>query len=191
MTKYELARLKKLLNEELQRRKRINELLELETTIELQQLLNLNLESYDMDNYTRSILELLLKSYKISKTNGIYVCTDAIYFIDAGYNHAEYESCSTRIDSEYAERKYYKDIESGLCIKAVDEKEFNDIDGLKKRPTIKNFEKSHIILNPYNENSRMHEENGYNEVRLDFFEDCVKLGQPKALNRVLAKYPKL
>ncbi len=46
--------------------------------------------------------------------------------------------------------------------------------------------KKYIILNPYNSSKK---ENGYEEVRKDFFETAIAKGQSSAKKLILSKYP--
>ena len=185
MTKDELERLKKMVDDEISRRNRINELLKDEKVKELLEITNTKIESKNTDDY-REILSLMLENFKITHTNNIYICTDAYYLYDVGYNHPEYEASGTAIDSEYSEYKTYKNIESLKKVHAVRNKRAEGLD-----PSIADFEKKHIILNPYNENSRRHPENGLEEIRLEFFENCFTYGQPMSLKLLKMKYPKL
>lgn len=53
---------------------------------------------------------------------------------------------------------------------------------------ISTFESERLVLNPYNTSKNS---NGYDEVRLDFFETAIKDSQAKARKLVLSKYPKI
>ena len=187
MRKEELIKIKKLINEEIFRRKTINELLSLESTKKLLDLTGLKIDFLDYDNI-REIIGNIIKDYNICETNNIYVCTRAYYLVDYGNHDRDNYSYSTNInDNECAEYKSYRDIESGKYIKAVKER----VNRIEKRPLIEVFEKNNIVLNPYNESSRKHVENGYEEVILEFFYEAYKNGQNKALKKILTKYPRL
>lgn len=55
---------------------------------------------------------------------------------------------------------------------------------------IVDFEKKHIVLHPYNYNP-YHPQKFFDEVRLEFFENCCTHGQPLALSMLKKKYPRL
>ncbi len=184
MSSYELAKLRKLINEELKRRRKINELLDLQTTIELMILMGSNIEKYDTD--LREIIKNLLNKITVTNTNDIYVCVGSWYYIDTGYNHPHYERSSISIDATTAELKAYRNIENGLYKEIDIEPRY----GVTIPDAFKTFEKEHIVLNPYNSTDE-HALNGYNEVRLDFFEESYRHGQNKAVQMILKKYPRI
>jgi hypothetical protein len=143
---------------------------------------NANITHYQIGKNIREVIKEILDSYKISKTNGIYVCTKAYYFDP----HVVYQDlvCTTvdvDIDSKCAERRIYYDIESGALERAF--KEENNF-----YPTFHDFEDFNIVLNPYNTSK---DKNGYEEVRMDFFENAIKYGQAKSKKLLLSKYKKL
>jgi hypothetical protein len=185
MTKNDFENLKKLIDEEIKKRKRINMLLRESSVKEILELSGVEIEKQDSENF-KEILQLILQTYKINRTNNIYVCTDAYRLIDVGYNHPDYEYSNTCINSESAEYKIYSDIESAKSVRAPRERKPDDT-----KFTIDDFEKSHVVLNPYNESSSEHHNNGYDEVRTEFFENCFTYGQPMALKMVKMKYPRI
>ena len=183
MKRNELIELRKLVNNERNRRIRIEELLRNDLVLEYLEITKTDPVDLDSDN-TIDIINKVLSSFTITKTNGIYVCTSAWYLgCHTYYQGDEYYSVDVKIDSEFAEYKIYTDIESGKSIQAVT-KEIESYDRL----LISTFEADHIILNPYNESEN---KNGYEEVRFDFFETALKDGQAKAKRLVLSKYPRL
>lgn len=181
MKKNELIKFKKLINNEIDRRKRINELLEHELVREYLKLTNIEKDNLSSENI-KEILNLILKDFKVVSTNKIYVCTQA-YYTDCRicYQDTNWYTKNVSIDSKCAENKIYKDIESGLSIETT-----NNKDDILKRPLIDTFEKENIVLNPYNTHLN---ENGYEDVRLDFFENTFKYGQVKSKKMILKKYP--
>ena len=74
MKKIELIKLKRLLNQEKDRRNRINELLSNDLILEFLSLNNLNINRLQSDD-NWLILEEVLKEFEITESNGILVCT--------------------------------------------------------------------------------------------------------------------
>ena len=183
MKRNELIQLRKLVEDEIKKRKRIKELLRNEIVMEYLEITKTNPVELDIDNMSE-IISKILSSFTITKTNGIYVCTSAWYTdYRICYEDTEYYSQYVAIDSEYAECKTYTDIESNKSITAV--KEEKERYG---RPLISSFETDNIVLNPYNTNTN---KNGYEEVKMNFFETAIKDGQAKAKRLVLSKYPRI
>ena len=159
MKKNELIKYRKLVIDEYKRR----------------QILN---ESVDLNE----IINQALKEFKVTESNGIYVCTKAFYYDwHVCYQDLECYTVNVDIDSKYAERKIYCDIESGLIVKGSIEK--GDYCQL-----ITDFESNNIVLNPYNS---CKDKNGYEEVRLDFFESILNRGQTQTKKKILSKYPRI
>ena len=183
MNSNELYKIRKLVNKEIMRRKRIKELLENDLIKEYLKLTNTEAMELDSNNI-QEILNEIMASFSIVKTNGIYVCTRA-YYVDwqVNYEETDYYSKDVEINSKNAKYRIYKDIESGKCIEATKHLEMYDC-----RPIIENFEKDKIILNPYNTYKN---QNGYDEVKSLFLETALKDGQAKAKKLILKKYPQL
>ena len=183
MKRNELIELRELVIKEREKRKRINELLKDELIEEYLRIKGFENEPID-DKDTRDILKQILGDFKITKTNGIYVCTSA-YCIGwhAVYQDYSYYHDYTSIDSEYAEYRIYTDIESNKTYTAT-----TDENDMLKRPLMGDFEKDRIILNPHNKNEK---DNGFKEVRYDFFQASIEDGQAKAKKLILDKYPRL
>ena len=181
MRRNELIKLRNLVEQEKQRRKRIKELLSNDLIQEYLRITNTKFEELD-DSNIKEILEQILSSFEITKTNGIYVCTSAYYIdCDICYEETNYYSRNVNINSEYAEHRVYTDIESGQTIKGHKEDHYG-------RPLMRDFENENIILNPYNTSTNR---NGYDEVKMDFFKTSIENGQAKAKKLVLSKYPRL
>ncbi len=180
MKRNELLELRELVAKEIKRRERIKELLD--NYFVKEYLVMTKTKEVTLDTNIREVLDMLLANYSITKTNGIYVCTRS-YNIDwrVCYEETNYYYQDTAINSKSAEHKTYVDIESGKSINAIKE----STDG-RNKPIISAFEQEYIVLNPYNTSKN---DNGYNEVRLDFFETSLKDGQAKAKKMILAKYP--
>ena len=181
MRRTELKELRQLLEDKINERKAINSLLDSGLIKEYLRIKKIDDSKLDTENI-REVLKEILDSYKISKTNGIYVCTKAYYYDP----HVVYQDlvCTTvdvDIDSKCAERRIYYDIESCALERAF--KEENNF-----YPTFREFEDFNIVLNPYNTSK---DKNGYEEVRMDFFENSIKYGQSKSKKLLLSKYKKL
>ncbi len=182
MKKYELVKLKRQILEEVQRRKRINELLEVEQIKEFIKLSGVKVESLDSENI-KEILFSILNNFTITETNGIYVCTGTyITDCDISYEETTYYSSKVDFDSEYAEYRIYCNIEDEKMKRAY-LKPFMSCQLLASE-----FERNNIILNPYNSSKNS---NGYAEVREDFFMTAIEKGQGKAKKLILEKYPRM
>jgi hypothetical protein len=183
MRRNELIRLRELVQEEIDKRKRNNELLENELIKEYLKINNIEPQLLDKDNI-REIIKQILSNFPITKTNGIYICTAAWYSdCDICYEETSYTSRNVSINSSYAESKTYSDIELGNYIYASKEgsQQF-------KIPSIKKFEENNLVLNPYNTSVN---KNGFEEVQMLFFETALKDGQARGKRLVLAKYPRI
>lgn len=181
MTNTELLTLKKLIENEKSKRKRINELLQSKDVLEF-----LKLKGIKCDNSSEnSILEDILKQFVITKTNDIYVYIKA-YLTDSNmcYQETTYYEKLVKLDNPNIEYKLYKNIENGIIRKAYVKKEFF---GYPKVLTT-DFEKENIVLNPYNS---IDNDNGYDEVRNVFFTESLINGQAKAKKLILNKYKRI
>ena len=178
MKKSELIKIRKQVKEEIEKRKLMLELIKDESVKDLLEHFGLTEEMIDISN-VREILDNILANFKITETNGLFVCIKA-------YDEDYHAPCVyfTAPDSKYnPDIKSYKDIESGEVVTT------SNIYG----PTIIEFERSHTVFNPYNAayDDKTIKENGYNEVRLDFFEESYRHGQNKAVQMILKKYPRI
>ena len=180
MKRNELIELREFVYKEKNRRIKINKLIEDELIKEYFRLKGI--EEVPLDTETREVLKHILDSFRVTKTSGIYVCTSA-YYIDSRITDqdTDYYMADVEIDSKYAERKTYVDIESKEQVRA-------SVDNSYGFPLIDDFERDHLILNPYNNNKNS---NGFDEVRLDFFENALEHGQTKSKRLILSKYPLL
>lgn len=184
MKRSELIQLRKLVDEETKRRERIQELLRNELVREYLEIAKI--KPLDLDNSLNEIINQILSSFTITETNGIYVCTSAWYSdFHICYEDTEYYSVDVDINSKRAEYKIYADIESGKKVKAI--KEGSNSYG-RTFPFINDFEKDNLVLNPYNNSEN---QNGYGEVRTEFFKEALKKGQPKSKMLILSKYPRM
>ena len=183
MKRNELIKLRRLVLEEQQKRKRIKELLENPLVLEYLERTNTSCVYLDEIN-SKEIIKQILEDFEVEKTNEIYVCTDS-YSIDCSicYEETNYYTSNEDINSPYAEYKIYQDIENGKRIKAKQEE-----DQWNHYQLIKDFEREHLILNPTNKNK---DDNLYQEVRLEFFQNAIEKGQVKSKRLLLEKYPRL
>lgn len=178
MKKSELIKLRKLVKCEITKRQQINKYLNNSDVLGFLNLIGESTEKKDLENI-REILVEILKDFEVKESNGIYVCTKA-YDQDSRAPVIYYTKPDDKCNPDY---KCYKDIESG-------EEVLSDwIYG----PSINDFEKRHTVLNPYNTKYTDKEikENGYEEVRLTFFEENYKNGQNQAIKKILNKYPRI
>lgn len=186
MKSSDLRKIRSLVNKEVERRKRINELLENEFVKEYLIKTNSEIINLDAEN-VNDILKDVLKTIKIDDTNGIYVCTCAyVYEYNICYQELDCYHKYVPINSELAEYKKYMNIESGKYVECVNKAQ----NGYEKKymKLISSFEKENIVLNPYNSSENS---NGYNEVRMDFFSNSLEYGQPYGKRIVLSKYNRI
>ena len=178
MNKNEITKLRKQIHDEIEKRKKINHYLDNEAVQEYLKLIGESTDKKELENI-REMLVDILKNFEVKNTNGIYVCTKA-YDED---NSAPILYPRTPEGKGGVDCKCYMDIESKK------ETITNCIIG----PSIYDFEKRNIVLNPYNApyNDKEIILNGFEEVRLDFFEECYKNGQYNAVQKVLSKYPRI
>ena len=181
MKKEELLKLRELVNNEKNRRKKINGLIDNDLVKEYFKLIDKKIDKITEDDI--EIIKCVLENFEVKKTNGIYVCTCAFYTdYHICYEETEYYTQEVDINSNRAEKKRYVNIESNEDVVGTKEKE--DIN----RPLISEFERNNIVLNPYNSNKNS---NGFYEVRNEFFMNCIKYGQVKSKNLILKKYNRL
>lgn len=83
MKREELIKLKKMYNQELERRTRINQLLKEDNVLEYLKLNGINLERMQIED-TWSIIKELLKNIEITETNSILVHTSN-YMLEGKY----------------------------------------------------------------------------------------------------------
>ena len=207
MKKSELIKLKKLLQQETDRRNRINGLLSNGLIQEFLSLNNLNINELQSDDKWL-ILKELLKEFQITESNGILVCTGSyLVTCDICYQETNYYSKEVSFDNPYIEYQTFKDIETRKIHTAYTDKhiqkEFEEEKKIYTRSQMTPSEFCHsrygrylvselmekyIILNPYNSSKNS---NGFNEVQKDFFTTAIENGQPKAKQLVLNKYPRM
>ena len=178
MNKNEITKLRKQIHDEIEKRKKINHYLDNEVVQDYLKLIGESTDKKEVENI-REILVNILRNFEVKNTNGIYVCTKA-YDED---NSAPILYPRTPEGKGGVDCKCYMDIESKKEVVT------NCVIG----PSIYDFEKRNIVLNPYNApyNDKKIVLNGFEEVRLDFFEECYKNGQYKAVQKVLSKYPRI
>lgn len=207
MKKAELIKLKKILEQEITRRNKINELLSNSLIQEFLSLNNLNINELQI-NDKWLILKELLKEFKITESNGILVCTgNYLTSCSICYQETNYETKEVSFDNPYIEYQMFKDIEtskihiaySDKYIQGLVEQENERYHRTKITPTefchsrygrylVSELMGKYIILNPYNSSKN---NNGFNEVQKDFFITAIEKGQPKAKQLVLSKYSQM
>lgn len=207
MKKTELIKLKKLLQQEIIKRNKINTLLSNELIQEFKSLTNININELQLnDNWT--ILEEILNNFQITESNGILVCTRSYsVYCNIYYQETEYYTKEESFNNPNIEYQIFEDIETRKMYVAYTEKYIKDkIEEQKKyynieditpsefcykkygRYLVSDLIKKYIVLNPYNSSENR---NGFNDVQKDFFITAIEKGQPKAKQLVLNKYPKL
>lgn len=186
MKKGELIKLRTIYSQELERLTRIKELLNEEKCKELIELSKIDINEFkEIDNL--KILHDVLQNFKINGTNGIYVCTGTyITNCDICYEDTTWYTKKVPFNAEYAEYRCYNDIENNRMVIAYTKPEyFRSYD-----PEIitSKFEQTNIVLNPHNSNEN---DNGFDEVRSEFFMNCINLGQAKSKKLILEKYKRM
>ena len=208
MKKTELIKLKKLLQQEIIKRNKINTLLSNGLIQEFKSLTNLNINELQLNDNWTIILEEILNNFKITESNGILVCTGSyLVCCNIYYQETEYYTKESSFNNPNIEYQIFEDIETRKMYVAYTEKYIKDkIEEQKKyynieditpsefcykkygRYLVSDLIKKYIVLNPYNSSENR---NGFNDVQKDFFITAIEKGQPKAKQLVLNKYPKL
>lgn len=183
MTRKELIDLRRLLENEKNRRLRINELLEREDVIEFLKLKGIDEKTVDATNEW-AILRDVVGNFKLTSTNGIYVCVGTYGEVLVSRCYNDWDTIDVDFDSKERIYRIYKDIEDGRT-----EFGYFGIPRLGRQVELAmHFERDNIVLNPYNTNK---ESNGYYEVREMFFTSAIKSGQAKAKKLVLGKFNRM
>lgn len=210
MKREELIKLKKMYNQELERRTRINQLLKEDNVLEYLKLNGINLERMQIED-TWSIIKELLKNIEITETNSILVHTSN-YMLECKmcYEETDYYRIAVSFNDNKTEYQTFRNIETGKiytsCSDDYVKNEFDNNnysyyfpDKNESNITLSEFchkfynhvltselRQKYIILNPYNSSKN---QNGYEEVRKDFFETAITKGQTSAKKLILSKYP--
>lgn len=208
MKREELIKLKKMYNQELERRTRINQLLKEDNVLEYLKLNGINLERMQIED-TWSIIKELLKNIEITEKNSILVHTSN-YMLECKicYEETDYYRLPVPFNDNNTEYQTFRNIETGeiytSCSDDYVKSEFDSNDYKYRFPnkpnmTLNEFclelhnrlltselRQKYTILNPYNSSKN---QNGYEEVRKDFFETAITKGQPIAKKFILSKYP--
>ena len=208
MKREELIKLKKMYNQELERRTRINQLLKEDNVLEYLKLNGINIERMQIED-TWSIIKELLKNIEITETNSILVHTSN-YMLECKicYEETDYYRLPVPLNDNNTEYQTFRNIETGKiytsCSDDYVKSEFDSNDYKYRFPnkpnmTLNEFclelhnrlltselRQKYTILNPYNSSKN---QNGYEEVRKDFFETAITKGQPIAKKLILSKYP--
>ena len=210
MKREELIKLKKMYNQELERRTRINQLLKEDNVLEYLKLNGINLERMQIED-TWSIIKELLKNIEITETNSILVHTSN-YMLECKmcYEETDYYRIAVSFNDNKTEYQTFRNIETGkIYTSCSDDYVKNEFDNnnysyyfpdknesnitlsefchkFYNRVLTSELRKKYTILNPYNSSKN---QNGYEEVRKDFFETAITKGQTSAKKLILSKYP--
>ena len=210
MKREELIKLKKMYNQELERRTRINQLLKKDNVLEYLKLNGINLERMQIEDMW-SIIKELLKNIEITETNSILVHTSN-YMLECKmcYEETDYYRIAVSFNDNKTEYQTFRNIETGkIYTSCSDDYVKNEFDNnnysyyfpdknesnitlsefchkFYNRVLTSELRQKYTILNPYNSSKN---QNGYEEVRKDFFETAITKGQTSAKKLILSKYP--
>ena len=210
MKREELIKLKKMYNQELERRTRINQLLKEDNVLEYLKLNGINLERMQIEDMW-SIIKELLKNIEITETNSILVHTSN-YMLECKmcYEENDYYRIAVSFNDNKTEYQTFRNIETGkIYTSCSDDYVKNEFDNnnysyyfpdknesnitlsefchkFYNRVLTSELRQKYTILNPYNSSKN---QNGYEEVRKDFFETAITKGQTSAKKLILSKYP--
>ena len=210
MKREELIKLKKMYNQELERRTRINQLLKEDNVLEYLKLNGINLERMQIEDMW-SIIKELLKNIEITETNSILVHTSN-YMLECKmcYEETDYYRIAVSFNDNKTEYQTFRNIETGkIYTSCSDDYVKNEFDNnnysyyfpdknesnitlsefchkFYNRVLTSELRQKYTILNPYNSSKN---QNGYEEVRKDFFETAITKGQTSAKKLILSKYP--
>ncbi len=189
MTSNELKLFRKLVKSEIEKRKKVNEILQnydIKDTLEEYLLSEDHLDPFN----TYSIVEKVLKGFFVTKSNKIYVCTLSVYEDESGVK-SYYNPATQNINISY---KRYVDIESReIALAGPSVPEYSP---LYISSDTQSFENKFIVLNPdgeiYSEKKKSaFRNNGYYRIRQDFFEACLENTQKEAIKMILKKTPRI
>lgn len=210
MKREELIKLKKMYNQELERRTRINQLLKEDNVLEYLKLNGINLERMQIEDMW-SIIKELLKNIEITETNSILVHTSN-YMLECKmcYEETDYYRIAVSFNDNKTEYQTFRNIETGkIYTSCSDDYVKNEFDNnnysyyfpdknesnitlsefchkFYNRVLTSELRQKYTILNPYNSSKN---QNGYEEVRKNFFETAITKGQTSAKKLILSKYP--
>ncbi len=188
MTNDNISYLREQLQSEKQRIARLNELLKESEVQEFMKLYGLSdQKEFTLDEW--AFISKLLANYNIEESNGIYVCTGAYYTdCEICYQDTSYYTEPCAFDCNYAEFKLYRDIETGRKTKAYTSLNYVSYGRLKSAVLTGDFERKNIVLNPFDTHKN---DNGYDQVRKDFFTTALEKGENEARKLVLKKYNRI
>ena len=208
MKREELVKLKRILNKELERRARSNLLLQEGLVREYLELNGISAERLQVEDIW-PILKEILNNFEITDTNGILVYINS-YMVESRicYEETDYYTKAVPFDDNDAQWQTFKSIETGKYYKGFIDDYIREAYKEAKRyggyPSMSGMSLSefcykrhncclvselmqkYTILNPYNSSKN---QNGFEEVRKDFFETAITKGQPSAKKLVISKYP--
>ncbi len=210
MKREELVKLKKMYNQELERRTRINQLLQEDNVLEYLKLNGIFPDRLQIEDKW-SIIKELLKNIEITENNGILVHTSN-YMLECKmcYEETDYYRITVPFNDNKTEYQTFRNIETGkIYTSCSDDYVKNEFDNnnysyyfpdknesnitlsefchkFYNRVLTSELMQKYTILNPYNSSKN---QNGYEEVRKDFFETAITKGQTSAKKLILSKYP--
>ena len=183
-------------DEEINRRKRIDELQKENNVIEYLQRTNTKpiSNTYDIREILKSVFENFYVDSNLSSKK-IYICSEAFS-----------ESVNVDADDSDAIIKIYRDIEAtDDSVGAIKDnvKNLNDYNiselirhyCLSDITTIDKFEKSHVVINPWSLYITSYDydfEELFDELRTEYYSYLLETqSQDKAIDMILSKYPRL
>ena len=210
MKREELIKLKKMYNQELERRTKINQLLKEDNVLEYLKLNGIFPDRLQIEDKW-SIIKELLKNIEIAETNGILVHTSN-YMLECKmcYEETDYYRITVPFNDNKTEYQTFRNIETGkIYTSCSDDYVKNEFDNnnysyyfpdknesnitlsefchkFYNRVLTSELMQKYTILNPYKSSKN---QNGYEEVRKDFFETAITKGQTSAKKLILSKYP--
>ena len=178
MNNAELELFRRLVNDEVNNRKVAEEIINKDNNLVKLQDYLVNIDDRDPKNI-RNIVKKVLSNFNVENSSNVYVCTYA-----SGINDSFGGSYIAR-PSEDVESKIFIDIETLERIRA---KKFNSY------YIITDFQKDNLIFNPHDamgDPINVEKNNGFDEVRLYFFEECYEKDVDEAIKTLKLKYPRL
>lgn len=197
----ELGQLKSQYYEELEKLNKIKKLLDTEQVIEFRELFEINIPNYKSLNELELMKKILANfPTKFTSTNDIYVCVGT-YFCKYESAYPTYLQLppirsyvkTTYIDSNNYICRNYRNLEDERDFyvyrsEEAWEKHHHLFELSKHTWPTSEFEEKHIVLNPYNSHI---EDNAFNEIRAEFFLDCMTMSQEESKQRLVKKYSRM
>lgn len=186
MTSNDLRKIKTKLEEKIQRRNKLNKYLNDKKIQKFIDLANIKVDKKDVNK--EKLLNEVLNDIIIKNTDNIYIC-DAAYTLDCIIEQDDKIYYERKVDFGYKDIKYkdYINIESEVSTICYKDESILETSNIDKFLLINDFEKENIVLNPYNISGN----NGFNEVRLEYFLNALEFGKTKAKSMLLKKYKRM